>query len=296
MWNEFQEFYSVELLKNLIFVEIQENNDRYRRLFDGSLFELLKSVNDYIEKGNYAQNCVDLCVDAASRVLNINIGIFQNVGGCAHCINYSSERPTNQDVFLCYNNQHYESIMYQGVINFNADKYKKNKKNSTAPTVENLGEDMNEEFTEPMYYSESPMHTKATPSEHEQRIKEVPLRRTSPEVKNFQNDLNVDQEENGNNVEENTNYNDTIKLGNTSDGFNKWQPSINFEQLDSDIDDPHFTELRRSSTQEAATDCTDLTSYYSETHTTDSSTATTLPDFPEYRERPLKYSKDPIDH
>ena len=177
MWNEFQEFYSVELLKNLIFAEIQENNDRYRRLFDGSLFELLKSVNDYIEKGNYAQNCVDLCVDAASRVLNINIGIFQNVGGCAHCINYSSERPTNRDVFLCYNNQHYESIIYQGIINFNADKYKKNKKNSTAPTVENLGEDMNEEFTEPTYYSESPMHTKATPSEHEQRIKEVPLRK-----------------------------------------------------------------------------------------------------------------------
>ena len=108
--------------------------------------------------------------------------------------------------------------------------------------------------------------------------------------------MNVDQEENGNNVEENTNYNDTIKLGNTSDGFNKWQPSRNFEQSDSDIDDPHFTELRRSSTQEAATDCTDLTSDYSETHTTDSSTATTLPDFPEYRERPRKYSKDPIDN
>ena len=117
---------------------------------------------------------------------------------------------------------------------------RKTKKNSTAPTVENLGEDMNEEFTEPTYYSQSPMHTKATPSEHEQRMKEVPLRKTSPEVKNFQNDLNVDQEENGNNVEENTNYNDTIKLGNTFDGFKKWQPSRNFEQLDSDIDDPHF--------------------------------------------------------
>ena len=30
MWNEFQEFYNVELLKTLIFAEIQENNDRYR--------------------------------------------------------------------------------------------------------------------------------------------------------------------------------------------------------------------------------------------------------------------------
>ena len=70
---------------------------------------------------------------------------------------------------------------------------------------------------------------------------------------------------------------------------------ISSSQID-DIDDPHFTALKRSSTQEAATDCTDLTSDYSETHTMDSLTATTLPHFPEYRERPQKYSKDPINN
>ena len=78
-----------------------------------------------------------------------------------------------------------------------------------------------------------------------------------------------------------------MNLGNSSDAFNKWQPSRNFE---------HFTEPTRSSMQEAATDCTDLMLDYSETHTTDSSTVTTLPDFPEYRERPPKYSKDPMDN
>ena len=295
MWNEFQEFYNVELLKTLIFAEIQENNDRYRRSFDGSLFELLTGINDYIKNGNYAQNCVDLCVDVACRILDINIGIFQNVGGSAQCINYSSERPTNRDIFLCYNKQHYESIMYQGVININADKYKKNKKNCTGPTVENLGEDQEGECTQPTYYSEFPMHTTATGNGQEQPNINVPLRSTSPEVKDFLNDLELN-EENGNDCEEDTNCKDEINFGNNSDGFNKWQPSRNFEQSDSNIDDPHFTAPKRSSTQEAATDCTDLTSDYSETHTTDSSTATTLPHFPEYRERPQKYSKDPINN
>ena len=65
MWSEFREFYSVEFLKTLIFAEIQENNDRYRRSFDGSLFELLSGVNNYINNGDYDQYCVDLCVDAA---------------------------------------------------------------------------------------------------------------------------------------------------------------------------------------------------------------------------------------
>ena len=290
MWNEFQEFYNVELLKSLIFAEIQENNDRYHRSFDGSLFKLLTGINNYIKNGDYAQNCVDLCVNAASRILNINIGIFQNVGGAAHCINYSSERPTTRDIFLCYNNQHYESIMYKGVININADKYKKNK--STAPTVANLGEDFEEdEFTQCTYYSNSPIETTAAGCTQEQ-----PLRRTSPEFQDFLHDLDLDQEGNGNPCQQDTNYQDEINFGNNSDGFNKWQPSRNYEQSDSDIDDLHFKPPKRSSMQEAATDCTDLTSDYSETQTTDSSTATTLPDFPEYRERLQKYSKDPMNN
>ena len=291
MWNEFQEFYNVKLLKSLIFAEIQENNDRYRRSFAGSLFELLTGVNDYMQNGNYAQDCVDLCIDAACRALGINIGIFQNVGGAAQCINYSSERPTNRDIYLCFNNQHYESIMYKDVININADKYKKNKKNCSQPTVEDLGENEDgEEYTQPMYYSEAPMNTKETRNQQEQLNSDIPLRSMSPEVKDVPNDLQLNQEEDGNDCYEDTNRT------NKSDGFNKWQPSRNFEQSDSDIDDPHFAAPRRSSTQEAATDCTDLTSDYSENQTTDSSTATTLPAFPEHRERPQKYRKDPINN
>ena len=81
MWNEFHEFYDVELLKTLMISEIEDNNDRYRRHYNGTLFELLKGVYDYVKDGKYSQDCVDLCVDAACHILNINIGIFQNVGG-----------------------------------------------------------------------------------------------------------------------------------------------------------------------------------------------------------------------
>ena len=144
MWNEFHELYSIEILKTLIFAEIEDNNDCYRRCFDGTLFELLTSVHNYLNKGNYAQDCVDLCVDAAAQILNINIGIFQNVRGSAQCINYFSERPTNRDIFLCYDKQHYESIIFLDTVNIMADKYKK--KQGSKPKVEDLGPEEGEEI------------------------------------------------------------------------------------------------------------------------------------------------------
>ena len=144
MWNEFHELYSVEILKTLIIAEIEDNNDRYWRCFDGTLFELLTGVHNYLNKGNYAQDCVDLCVDAAAQILNINIGIFQNVGGSAQCIDYFSERPTNRDIFLCYDKQHYESIIFLNTVNIMADKYKK--KQGSKPKVEDLGLEEGEEI------------------------------------------------------------------------------------------------------------------------------------------------------
>ena len=128
----------------LTIAEIEDNNDHYQRCFDGALFELLTGVHDYLKKGNYAQDCVDLCVDAAAWILNINIGIFQNVGGSAQCINYFLERPRNRDIFLCYDNQLYESIMFLDTVNIMADKYKK--KQGSKPKVEDLGPEEGEEI------------------------------------------------------------------------------------------------------------------------------------------------------
>ena len=76
----------------------------------------------------------------------------------------------------------------------------------------------------------------------------------------------------------------------------KWLRNRNFEQSESDVYDPHFTSPSKNSTQEVATDCIDLTSDYSETQTTESSTAMTIPELPEYREKPQKYSKDPMNN
>ena len=81
-----------------------------------------------------------------------------------------------------------------------------------------------------------------------------------------------------------------------SEGMRKWLPNQNFEQSESDVDDPHFTSPNKTSTHEVATDCIDLTSDYSETQTTDSSTATTIPELPEYQEKSQKYSKDPVNN
>ena len=89
--------------------------------------------------------------------------------------------------------------------------------------------------------------------------------------------------------------NDEGEVNESGEAYKKWVPNQNFHQSDSDIDDPHFAPLPTSSTKEASTDCIDLTSdYYSETQTTDSSTSTSMPKFPEYREKPPKYSKWPI--
>ena len=249
MWNEFHEFYDVELLKMLMISEIEDNNDRYRRHYNGTLFELLKGVYDYVKDGKYSQDCVDLCVDAACHILNINIGIFQNVGGLAQCINYKAERPTNRDIFLLYNNDHYESIMFSGKVNVKADKFK-------LPVIEDIGSDDEEEIVD---------------------------------GSKWMNYLKSLQYKNSNSE------NDEGEANESGEAYKKWVPNRNFHQSDSDIDDPHFAPLPTSSMKEASTDCIDLTSdYYSETQTTDSSTSTSMPEFPEYREKPPKYSKWPI--
>ena len=303
MWNEFHELYSVEILKTLIIAEIEDNNDRYQRCFDGTLFELLTSVHNYLNKGNYAQDCVDLCVDAAAWILNrsINIGIFQNVGGSAQCINYFSERPTNRDIFLCYDKQHYESIIFLDTVNIMADKYKK--KQGSKPKVEDLGLEEEEIGNENAPYSlqstnnfSRPLLPPPLPKMPKKSHRNLHEGRTSPVVRDFMNDVQLEYDENSqiyNHSDSDLNEDNTQKK---SEGMRKWLPNRNFEQSESDVDDPHFTSPNKNSTQEVATDCIDLTSDYSETQTTDSSTATTITELPEYQEKPQKYSKDPMNN
>ena len=56
------------------------------------------------------------------------------------------------------------------------------------------------------------MHTIATGNGQEQPNINVPLRSTSPKVKDFLNDLELNEEENGNDCEEDTDCKDEINL------------------------------------------------------------------------------------
>ena len=293
MWNEFHEFYDVELLKTLVISEIEDNNDRYRRHYNGTLFDLLKGVYDYVKYGKYSQDCVDLCVDAACRILNINIGIFQSVGGLAQCINYKAERPTNRDIFLLYNNDHYESIMFSGNVNVKADKFKK-------PTIEDIGSDYGDDFE---YGVEENFNEKGLNKKSQFPCKSGTATRklgsdgaVSPVVKDFMEDVGILEDESTWKYQHTDSDNQESPGKEGVEGKRKWLPHRNFHQSDSDIDDPHFS-LSKSSTKDASMECIDLTSdYYSKTQTTDSSTSTSMPEYPEYREKPLKYSKWPINN
>ena len=236
MWNEFHELYSVEILKTLIIAEIEDNNDHYQRCFDGTLFELLTNVHNYLNKGNYAQDCVDLCVDAAAWILNFNIGIFQNVRGSAQCINYFSERPTNRDIFLYYDKQHYESTIFLNTVNIMADKYKK--KQGSKPKVEDLGLEEGEEIgnKNAPYSLQStnnfrrPLLPQPLPKIPKKNHRNLHEGRTSPVVRDFMNDVQLEDDENSwiyNHSDSDLNEDNTQKK---SEGMRKWLPNQNFEQ------------------------------------------------------------------
>ena len=198
------------------------------------------------------------------------------------------ERPTNRDIFLCYDKQHYESIIFLDTVNILADKYKK--KQGSKPKVEDLGPEEGEEIgNENVPYSlqstnnfSRPLLPPPLPKMPKKSHRNLHEGRTSPVVRDFMNDVQLEDDENSqiyNHSDSDLNEDNTQKK---SEGMRNWLPNWNFEQSESDVDDPHFTSPNKNSTQEVATDCIDLTSDYSETQTTDSSTATTIPELPEY--------------
>ena len=98
---------------------------------------MVKGVELYLKDGVYAQECVDLIVDAATKLFNVNIGIFQEVNKLIHCINYTAKQPTNRDIFLKYSNEHYEAIVKRVSP--------KKKTGKSKPTTKDLGVDSENE-------------------------------------------------------------------------------------------------------------------------------------------------------
>ena len=110
------------------------------------------------------------------------------------------------------------------------------------------------------------------------------------EVQDFHFDLGIEEDES---MRKDTGHGEKQMEQNTTNN-QKWLPHLNFEQSESDIDDPHFVSTP-TSMQDACTNCIDLTSDMSESNTTDMSTSTTLPKYLERRERPPKHQKNIID-
>ena len=103
--DEFGENFDIDTLKALFISEIWANQQYYRKYYTNhDDNKMVKGVELYLKDGVYAQECVDLIVDAATKLFNVNIGIFQEVNKLIHCINYTAKQPTNRDIFLKYSN------------------------------------------------------------------------------------------------------------------------------------------------------------------------------------------------
>jgi len=205
-------------------------------------------------------------------------------------------------VYLKYHNEHYEAIIHRGTVNPNQEKLK-----YLLPTIEDIGSESGAEFEydknqysfgkQTNYTSLNKTDLSGIQKSKNECKDSVPKQKLSPVPTDFMYDIGMEEDERKRKYEESEDENDLFdgnKICKSTHPNQKWLPHRNFEQSESDIDDPHFPLPSKPSTQEASTDCIDLTSDFSESQTTDSSTSTTLPSFPEKREKPGKYRKDTI--
>ena len=109
--HDHNQLYSLQTLKYIILNEIYENNATYKTFYHGSIREMLHNAEQYIENGVFCNDVVDLIVAAASKCLQLNLFIFQNVHGKIHVVNQISHPPCTRDAFLKYANEHYEPIV-----------------------------------------------------------------------------------------------------------------------------------------------------------------------------------------
>ena len=248
MLDEFGENFDIDTLKALFILEIWANQQYYHKYYtDHDDNKMVKGVELYLKDGVYAQECVDLIVDAATKLFNVNIGIFQEVNKLIHCINYTAKQPTNRDIFLKYSNEHYEAIVKKVSP--------KKKTGKSKPRIKDLGVDSENESSRDCL----------TDSLSEEDLSKV---------QDFRFDLGMEEDES---MRKDTGHGEKQMEQNTANN-QKWLPHLNFKQSESDIDDPHFVSTP-TSMQDACTDCIDLTSDMSESNTTDTSTLTTLPEY-----------------
>ena len=87
-------------IKKLITYKVYQNNNYYLTFYDGMIYSILCSLEEYISKGVSTHQVVDIAVLATANILRVNLCIYKNVNGKALLIAQPSCPPSMQDVYL----------------------------------------------------------------------------------------------------------------------------------------------------------------------------------------------------
>ena len=100
-------------IKKLITYEVFQNNNYYINFYHGTVLSMLRSLDRYIDVGVYTQQVVDIAILAAANILRVNMCIYKNENGIANLYAQpsNSNPPSTRDVYLAYNQEHYDSIV-----------------------------------------------------------------------------------------------------------------------------------------------------------------------------------------
>ena len=99
-----------EDIKRLITYEVFQNNNYYSTFYDGSILCMLWALDRYIFKGVFTHQVVDIAILTAGTILCVNMCIYKNENGKAILYLQPTNPPSKRDVYLCYSNEHYDSI------------------------------------------------------------------------------------------------------------------------------------------------------------------------------------------
>ena len=71
---------------------------------------MLRALDRYIFKGVFTHQVVDIAILAAGTILRVNMCIYKYENGKAILYSQPTNCPSKCDVYLCYSNEHYDSI------------------------------------------------------------------------------------------------------------------------------------------------------------------------------------------
>ena len=80
-------------IKKLITYEVYQNNNYYVTFYDGTIYSMSHSLEEYISKGVFTHQVVDIAILATANILQVNLCIYNNVNGKALLIAQPSSPP-----------------------------------------------------------------------------------------------------------------------------------------------------------------------------------------------------------